>query len=74
MGDSSEPRSPIGVAFEWVARITSVALVMVLPGVAGGWLDHRWGTNWLALLGFTLGLVGGLVSLIGMTKRKGRSS
>ena len=59
---------------EWVARITAVAMVMVLPGVAGGWLDHRWGTRWCGPLGFAVGLVGGMVSLIGMTKRPGRSS
>jgi len=55
-GSNETPQHPIGVAMEWVSRIMAVALEMVLPGLAGQWLDQRWGTSFLALLGFAFGL------------------
>jgi uncharacterized protein YqgC (DUF456 family) len=59
----------MGEAIEWVARITTVALVMVLPGVGGQWLDHRFGTKYLGLLGFFIGLVLGISTLLAIVKR-----
>ena len=61
---------------EWVSRITTVALEMVLPGVAGQWLDRRWGTNFLGLAGFALGLAVGVWHLLLMARAqeaKGRT-
>jgi hypothetical protein len=55
------------VALEWVGRITTVALEMVLPGLAGSWLDQRWGTGFLALAGFALGITAGIWHLLRMT-------
>jgi hypothetical protein len=54
-------------AMEWVSKITTVALEMVLPGLAGTWLDRRWGTNYLAIVGFALGLGLGLWHLLVLT-------
>ena len=59
-----EERSPVAVAVEWVSRITTVALMMVLPGIAGVWLDGKFGTGFLALLGFALGVSAGVWQLI----------
>jgi hypothetical protein len=53
---------------EWVSRITTVALEMVLPGLAGTWLDDRWGTGFLGLLGFALGVTLGIWHLLQMTR------
>jgi hypothetical protein len=53
---------------EWVSRITTVALEMVLPGLGGLWLDGRWGTSFLGLLGFVLGLTLGIWHLLQMTR------
>lgn len=55
---------------EWVSQITTVVAEMVLPGLAGQWLDHRWGTNFLTLVGFALGLTVGIWHLIAMTRPK----
>ena len=64
---SPPPRiHPMALAVEWVAKITTVALEMVLPGVAGQWLDRRWGTGFLGLAGFALGLVVGMWHLLRM--------
>jgi hypothetical protein len=41
---------------------------MVLPGLGGQWLDGRWGTRFLALLGFALGLFGGIAYLLAALK------
>ena len=69
LGVTSPPdeRSPLAVAVEWVARITTVSLEMVLPGLAGQWLDHQLGTSFLVLLGFALGLSVGMWHLLLMT-------
>ncbi len=68
------PRPPMALAMEWVSRITTVALEMVLPGVFGGWLDKQFGTAFLALAGFVLGFAVGFWHLLRMTKAAGRRS
>jgi hypothetical protein len=55
---------------EWAYRVFAVVVVMVGPGLAGNWLDRRWGTGFLALVGFALGLTAGVAYLIAMTKSK----
>ena len=52
----------------WVSLITAVGLEMVLPGLAGQWLDGQLGTSFFALAGFALGIAGGLWHLLVMTK------
>ena len=59
--------SPIGAALGWVSRITAIGLAMFLPGVAGGWLDARLGTRFLAPAGLVLGFVAGLAWLVQLT-------
>lgn len=71
---ASEP-PPIAAAIAWVSRITTIALAMVVPGVAGGWLDKRLGTSWLGAVGLVIGLAGGLAMLVKLTKNgSGRST
>jgi len=41
--------------------------VMFLPGLGGQWLDRRFGTEFLVLVGFVLGLVAGVTYLIWIT-------
>jgi hypothetical protein len=60
----------MAVAMEWVSRILAVVVLMVGPGLLGGWLDRRWGTGFLTLLGFALGLTGGTAYLLIITKAK----
>lgn len=64
MVDSPPGRPPLAIAVEWVAKITTVALEMVIPGVIGQWLDNRWGTQFLGFVGFALGLVVGMWHLL----------
>lgn len=63
----------------WVSRITTVGLMMVLPAVGGRWLDGRQGTNHWALIGLVLGLAVGLWQLLQIAggdkrRRSGSSS
>ena len=60
----------LGEGLRWSSRITTVALEMVLPGVAGWWLDRQFGTSFLALVGVALGLPLGIWHLIVMTRKK----
>jgi hypothetical protein len=49
----------------WVARLTTISLEMVLPGLLGYWLDQWLGTGyWLAMGGFALGFVVAFIHLL----------
>jgi len=52
-----ESKTPWEQASEWFARTIAIVLVMVAPGAFGAWLDGRLGTNFIAGLGFVLGMV-----------------
>jgi hypothetical protein len=58
----------MAVALEWVSRITTAVLMMVLPGLGGQWLDEQWGTGFVALLGFAFGLTTGVWYLLQVTR------
>ncbi len=59
---------PMGAAMQWVARIFAAALMMILPGLAGLWLDDRFGWSFIGLIGFAFGLIGGMTYLISATR------
>ncbi|MFM8734905.1 MAG: hypothetical protein ACKOC8_06920 [Pirellulales bacterium] len=61
--------NPIGEALAWVSRIVAIGLTMFVPGVAGGWIDARLGTNVIGPLGFAGGL--GL-AIFWLTRLRGR--
>jgi hypothetical protein len=65
---SNEP-SPVSEAMIWVSRILAVTAVMVLPGLAGQWLDKRFATSFLGIAGFVLGLISGMAYLLVITKQ-----
>jgi hypothetical protein len=54
----------MALAMEWVAKITTVGIEMVLPGIVGHYLDNWLKTSYLSICGFVLGLVIGLLQLI----------
>jgi hypothetical protein len=59
-------------ALLWVSRITTVGLEMVLPAVAGAWLDSYFHTGFLGVTGLVFGVVAGFVHLIMMTRPPSR--
>jgi hypothetical protein len=73
--NSNRPSAdPLALAMEWVTKITTVALEMVLPAIGGGYLDKRLGTQYWTLIGVVFGFLVGMWHLLQMTKVKGRSS
>ncbi len=62
------PMHPMGIAMQWVARIFAAAVMMIVPGLAGLWLDRRLGLSFIGLIGFGCGLVGGMTYLISATR------
>ncbi len=64
-------RSPYAAALEWSSRITTISLELVLPPLAGYWLDQRLGTGMLLLiLGAVLGFVTATFSLMRLVRSK----
>jgi putative F0F1-ATPase subunit (Ca2+/Mg2+ transporter) len=59
----------MALAMEWVAKITTVGVMMVLPAVGGKWLDARWGTSYWTGAGLVIGMVAGFVYLLQITRR-----
>jgi hypothetical protein len=56
----------------WVSRIMAIGLAMFLPGVAGGWLDTRFGTSFLGLAGLVLGFSTAITWLVQLQRRRHR--
>lgn len=70
MVQDQDRRHPMAVAMEWVARIMAAAMMMVLPGLGGQWLDGRLGTHWIALAGFAVGVSLSIYYLLVVTRPK----
>ena len=67
---SPDTRSPAAIAAERSSRIMTISLEMVLPGLAGYWLDGKLGTKVLFMLaGFGLGCYAAIVHLIQLTRK-----
>ena len=65
----SDDRTQTAKAYQWATRIMVVALEMVLPGLAGSWVDRQLGTKILfTLLGFAGGCTAAVMHLIRMTR------
>ncbi len=62
--------SPIGEAFSWASRIIAIGLTMFVPGVAGGWLDERFGTRVIGPAGFVIGFVAALAWLATLGRKR----
>lgn len=57
-----------GAGFDWASRVLTVVVVMVGPGLAGDWLDQKWGTAFMGPLGFIVGVPLGIYYLVQVTK------
>ena len=72
MADERPNRDPLAAAMEWVAKITTVGLEMVLPAVGGKYLDSRLGTTYWVLVGLVLGFSVGFWHLLQLTRTPDR--
>jgi F0F1-type ATP synthase assembly protein I len=58
---------------EWASRITAICFEMCLPALLGYWIDRRLGTTVVfTIVGGVLGMVGGMMSLVRMTRSLAR--
>lgn len=72
MTNPPDDRSVLAKAYEWAWRIITVSLVMVLPGVAGYWVDTKLGTVCLFLVvGLGIGSFAAMRMLLRMTRESG---
>jgi hypothetical protein len=60
----------MATGIQWVAKITTVALEMVVPAVVGIWLDQKLHTHFLGLIGIGFSVPLGIWHLVRMTKRE----
>jgi len=73
---SKDDRPPVAIAAQWVSQITGIGLEIVLPIFVGRWLDERWGTSFLVVVGVVVGPLLGfwhllvLTGVVGGTKAK----
>lgn len=65
----------MALAMGWVSRITTISIMMVVPGVGGYWLDQKLQTKFIfTLIGFALGMTIGMWQLIQATKSMSSNS
>ncbi len=65
--EKPDDRSAVAQAMTLSSMIISIAIEMVLPGLAGYWVDQRLGTKVVFLVfGLVLGVVGGMIHLVRM--------
>lgn len=70
MTDQHDDRSTLATAVLWASEVTTIVVEMVLPALAGRWLDKRLGTgDWFLTLGSLLGLGIGIWQLLRLTAR-----
>jgi F0F1-type ATP synthase assembly protein I len=71
VSEPSDDRSRQAVAYSWASRIISISLEMVLPCLAGWWLDGKLGTRVVfTVLGAVLGLTLGMMHLLQIARVK----
>ena len=70
MSDERPTPDSLALALEWVTKITTVALEMVLPALGGSYLDKRIGTSYWAIVGLVVGFVVGMWHLLQMTRSR----
>lgn len=65
----SDSRSAMAKAAEWASRIMTISMEMVLPGLAGYWLDNKLGSKGVfMLMGFAAGSVIAFKQLLSIAK------
>lgn len=63
-------QNPTAEAFQWVSKITTVSLEMTLPALIGFWIDEKFGTQFVKLIGLGFGFTLGMYHLLQMTIKK----
>jgi F0F1-type ATP synthase assembly protein I len=60
VNEHPDDRHPIAIAAEWGSQITAIGAEIILPAVAGWWLDRWLGTSYWTVIGALAGpILGG---------------
>ena len=73
MTDDTQPKKKgTGALGDLVKAESMIQLALVLPigcvvgWAVGSWLDHKFGTSWMQIVGILLGAVGGFIQIFRM--------
>jgi hypothetical protein len=73
VSNPSDDRSPAAKAYQWSSRIMVTSLEMVLPGIAGYWIDQKLGTVFAFMaIGLGVGCTAGMWHLLHMISDENR--
>ncbi|MDZ4849476.1 MAG: AtpZ/AtpI family protein [Pirellulaceae bacterium] len=64
-----DERRAINASVNAFSRVIAVMVLMVLPGIAGYFLDGWLGTRFLIVVGFILGMILAIFGLINIAKK-----
>lgn len=64
-----DERRAINASINTFSRVIAVMIFMVLPGIAGYFLDGWLGTRFLITMGFILGMIFAIFGLINIAKQ-----
>lgn len=64
-----DAQNSYGELMQLAIRASSIVGGMVIPGLIGGYLDYRWGTQFCFLVGLGLGVVAGTYQLLALARR-----
>ena len=72
--NGSDDRSAFAKAIDLASQVTTISIMMALPALIGHWIDRRLNTVALfMLLGFALGMTGGIWQLIKLINKRDQS-
>ena len=69
-----DAQNSYGELMQLAVQASSIAGGMVIPGLIGGYLDSRWGTQFCLLLGIGLGMVVGVIQLLALARPRAKSA
>jgi F0F1-type ATP synthase assembly protein I len=72
--DPENGRSSLAIAYTWAWRVIAISLEMVVPGLAGYWIDTQLGTKALfMILGFVIGMTVAILHLVQIARGSSNS-
>jgi|TARA_B100000530_G_scaffold308513_1_gene233702 F0F1-type ATP synthase assembly protein I len=67
-------RSSLAEAYDLVSRVLTCVMVMILPGIGGGYLDNHYDTSYMMVAGWIIGPPFGLWQLIKLANSVGQEN
>jgi opacity protein-like surface antigen len=68
-----DAQTSYGELMQLAVQASSIAAGMAIPGLIGGYLDFRLGTQFCVLIGIGLGVVAGTVQLLALARQRAKT-